>query len=79
MADLARVAAKAYDLLTSLQGASDRVVGAAGLVGELTTEEFDPQTVNEAAAAVEAMLATVAATEAAYLNAGALERAMGRF
>jgi hypothetical protein len=76
MADLARSAAKAYDQLTSLYPAGDRVAGAAGLVGELTSEEFDPRTVNQAHAAVEAMLATVAATEAAYLNAGVLEQAM---
>lgn len=78
MADLARSAAKAYDQLTSLYPAGDRVAGAAALVGELASEEFDPQTVNEAHAAVEAMLATVVATEAAYLNAGVLEQAMGK-
>lgn len=77
MSDLSRSAAKAYDQLTALQPASERVAGAAGLVGELTSEEFDPQTISEAAAAVEAMFATVAATEAACLSAGDLEQVMG--
>jgi len=77
--NLARSAARAYDQLTALQPAAERVEGAAGLVGELKSEDFDPQTIGEAAEAVRAMFATVAATELACLSAGDLERVMGNF
>ena len=79
MADLARSAAKAYDQLLGLQPAGERVAGVARLVGQLTAEDFDLQTIVEASTAVEAMFATVAATESAYLSAGNLEQVMGRF
>lgn len=69
---MSRAVATAWDQLTVLGPAAERVTGAAGLIGELTAEQFDAETINEAAAAMESMETAAAAAQAAGVSADML-------
>lgn len=65
-----------WDQLSILSFASSHVANAAGLVGELSAQEFDDVTVTEAATAVDLMHASASATQEAGLSADGLLNVM---
>ena len=68
-----------WDQLTSLGFISGWVSQTAGVVGELSAQDFDTPTITEAATAVELMHTSVRATQEAGVSADALLAAINEF
>lgn len=76
--EMMRQLAVVNDMFSQMAPDAYSVTDQSDLIDELTVEEFDPSTINEAEQLLSTAAAAIQATEAAFLSAEPLRTALGR-